>query len=145
MGIPILALPRTGSRCHKPSSASTLRPAEWAGSEKWGKVLEGFCPEPLSEEHIAVNSGGLMLFLRLADVEWLDAIGGCVTLHIGGQTHVIRETFASVVAKLPRSSFRRLGPRTLVNVGHIQELRPLRHRRCEVVLRSGARLTFLRS
>ncbi len=109
------------------------------------EVLEGFCPEPVSEEHIAVNSGGLMLFLSVADVEWLEAGDDGVTLYVGRESYLIHETLASMAAKLPWSGFRRLGPRTLVNIRHIQDLRPLRHRRCEVVLRSGARLTFLRS
>lgn len=109
------------------------------------KVLEGFCPEPCTEEQIAVNSNGIMLFLRVVDVEWLEAVDHRVLLHIGKETHVLRETLATIVGKLPPGYFLRLGPRTLVNVRHILDLQPLRHRRCQVLLRSGTRLTFLRS
>jgi two-component system LytT family response regulator len=108
-------------------------------------VLEGFCPESHLEEQIAVNSNGLMLFLRLADVEWLEEADDCVSLHVGKETHVLRETLAAMDDKLPPGRFLRVGPRTLVNVQQIKDLQPLRHRRCAVLLRSGTRLTFLRS
>ena len=108
-------------------------------------MLEGFCPEPHPEEQIAVNSQGLMLFLRLADIEWLEAADNCVALHVGKETHVLRETLGALVAKLPPGRFLRIGPRTLVNVQQIKDLQPLRHRRCRVLLRSGTRLTFMRS
>ena len=108
-------------------------------------MLEGFCPETCQEEQIALNSNGLMLFLRLADVEWLEAADGCVALHIGKETHVLRETLAALVTKLPAGRFLRIGPRTLVNVQQIKDLQPLRHRRCRVLLRSGMRLIFARS
>jgi two-component system, LytTR family, response regulator len=109
------------------------------------KVLEGFCPEPRAEEQIALNSNGLMLFLRLADVEWLEAGDHCVWLHIGKETHALPDTLGALVAKLPAGRFLRIGPRTLVNVQQIKDLQPLRHRRCRVLLRSGTRLTFMRS
>ena len=108
-------------------------------------MLEGFCPEPHPEEQIAVNFNGLMLFLRLADIEWLEAADNCVALHVGQETHVLRDTLAAIVAKLPPGRFLRIGPRTLVNVQQIKDLRPLRHRRCRLLLRSGTRLTFMRS
>jgi DNA-binding LytR/AlgR family response regulator len=108
------------------------------------KVLEGFCPEPHPEERIAINSNGLMLFVRLADIEWLEVSDQGVVLHIGREMHVLHEPLTTLVAKLPPGRFRRLGPRALVNVEHIRDLQPLRHRRCTVVLHSGTRLIFLR-
>ena len=109
------------------------------------KVLEGFCPEPCAEEQIAVNSNGIMLFLRVADVEWVGETDDCVALHVGKETHVLRATLGTLVGKLPPGRFLRIGPRTLVNVQQIMDLQPLRHRRCQVLLRSGVRLTFMRS
>jgi two-component system LytT family response regulator len=109
------------------------------------KVLEGFCAEPCTEEHIAVNSNGLMLFLRLADIEWLEAVDHSVLLHIGKEAHVLRETLGTFVSKLPAGRFLRVGPWTLVNVQQIKDLQPLRHHRCRVLLRTGTRLTFMRS
>ena len=92
-----------------------------------------------------MNSGGLMLFLRLADIEWLEAVDNCVALHVGKQTHLLRETFTAVAAKLPSGRFLRIAPSTLVSFAQIKELQPLFHGRCGVLLRNGVRLTFMRS
>ena len=143
--VPGPALPGLLPRCRKPTVSPAFAPFTTAAPQGSAKVLEGFCPEPHPEEQIAVNSNGLMLFLRLADIEWLEAAGNCVALHVGQETHVLRDTLAAIVAKLPPGRFLRIGPRTLVNVQQIKDLRPLRHRRCRVLLRSGTRLTFMRS
>ena len=143
--IPGPALPGLLPRCRKPAVSPTFAPLTKVAPQGSDKVLEGFCPDPCTEEQIAVNSKGLMLFLRLADIEWLEAVDHGVLLHIGKETHVIRETLGALVAKLPRGRFLRIGPRTLVNVQEIKDLQPMRHRRCRVLLRSGTRLTFMRS
>ena len=138
-------MPRLLPRRHQPIGGLTFTPYLPAWPPGPEKVLDGFCPEPCPEEQIAVTANGLMLFLRVADVEWLEAADNCVALHVGKETHVLRETLAATVAKLPPGRFRRISPRTLVNVEQIKELQPMRHRRCAVVLRSGTRLTFVRS
>jgi two-component system, LytTR family, response regulator len=108
-------------------------------------VLEGFCPEPHPEEQIIVNSNGLMFFLRLADVEWMEAAGNTLTLHVGQKTYQVRETLAGIVAKLPQCRFLRVANQTLVNIRHIKDLQFLRHNRCRVLLVSGTRLIFRRN
>ena len=109
------------------------------------KMLEGFCPEPRQEEQLAVNSGGLIVFLRLADIEWVEAADNRVALHVGNETHVLRETLVAVAAKLPPDRFLRLSPSTLVNIEQIKELQSLLHGQWAVVLRNGRRLTLRHS
>ena len=92
-----------------------------------------------------MNSNGLMLFLRLADIEWLEAVDHGVLMHIGKETHVARESLGALVAKFPPGRFLCIAPRMLVNVRQVKVLRPLRHQRCQVLLRSGTRLTFMRN
>ena len=105
-------------------------------------MLEGFCPEARQEEQIAVNSNGLILFLRLADIEWAEADGDCVKLHVGRQTHLLRDTLAAVGAKLPPDRFLRLGGSTLVNIEQVKDLQPLPQGDYEVLLRNGTWLTL---
>jgi two-component system LytT family response regulator len=138
-------LPRERAGCHKPKASQVPVPLKWVAPQKAEGLLEGFCPEPLQEEQIAVNSNGLMLFLRLADVEWLEAVDNCVALHVGKQTHLLRETLAAVAAKLPSDRFLRISPSTLVSRAQIKELQPMFHGRCGVLLHNGTRLTFMRS
>jgi two-component system, LytTR family, response regulator len=127
-------VPASRAACRKPAPVPTLKP-----------TLEGFCADPLAEEHVAVTSNGLLLFVRLADVEWLEANGKTVTLHLGPETHALRETLEAIVPQLPAGRFLHISSQTLVNLRQIKDLQPLRHGRCGIVFRSGARLTFLRS
>ncbi len=70
-----------------------------------------------------MNSNGQMLFLRLADIEWVHAADWGVELRLGRQTHRLRDTFAAVAAKLPPDRFLCLNPRLLVNIKRLKELR----------------------
>jgi DNA-binding LytR/AlgR family response regulator len=145
MGVPIRALPRREPRCHRRITGPVLPPLKWVAPPNSDKVLEGFCPEPHTEEQIAVTSNGLMLFLRLADLEWMEAAGGTLTLHVGQKTYQVRGTLAGIVAKLPQGRFLRVASQTLVNIQQIKDLQFLRHNRCGVVLESGTRLIFQRN
>jgi hypothetical protein len=82
-------------------------------------LLEGFCPEPGSDEQIALNSEGQLLLLRLADVNWLEGAEDRVVLHFGSKSHPLNEPLASIAAKLPLDRFAWVGVSTLLNVGQI--------------------------
>jgi two-component system LytT family response regulator len=128
---------------HKPEhSRLSARPKQLA-QQKLDGLLEGFCPEPCQEEQIAVNSNGLILFLQLADVEWVEAADDCVELHVGQQTHRLRGTLAAVAARLPPDRFLRASRSTLVNLEQIKELQPLLHGGYSVLLRNGTRLILI--
>ena len=75
---------------------------------KPGGLLEGFCAEPGAEEQIALNSNGRLLLLRLADIDWLEAADPCVALHVGQETHLLKDTLAALMAKLPPGRFLRI-------------------------------------
>ena len=94
--------------CHKPEPSQLPAPLKPLAQQKPKGLLEGFCPEPCQEEQIAVNDNGLILFLRLADIEWVEAADNCVELHVGQQTHRLRDTLAAVAAKLPPDRFLRI-------------------------------------
>jgi hypothetical protein len=135
--------PGARTKCYKPVTNQVKAPPKWVAPVKSEKMLEGFCPEPLQEEQIVVNSDGRMLSLRLADIEWLEAVEDCVALHVGKRTYLLRETLAAVAAKLPSERFLRISPSTVVNCAQIRALRPLFRRRCGVLLRDGTMLTLM--
>jgi hypothetical protein len=108
-------------------------------------LLEGFCPEPGQEEIIAVNSKGLMISLRLAEVEWMEGADKCVKLHVGRHIHRLRDPLAVVAAKLPPGRFLRISRSVLVNVEQIKGLQRMLFDEYEVVLRNGKRLALTRA
>jgi two-component system LytT family response regulator len=88
-------------------------------------------------ERLVVKSRGRVYFVRVEEIDWIEASGHYLTLHAGRDAHLIRGTMADLEARLDRRRFIRVRRSAIVNVDRIQELRPASHGECEVVLRSG--------
>jgi DNA-binding LytR/AlgR family response regulator len=142
---PARALPVERAGCPKPAASQSPAPLKALAPQPLNGMLEGFCPEPPQEEQIAVNSNGLMLSLRLADIEWMETADNCVKLHVGKRTHRLRDTLAVVAAKLPPGRFLRVSRSTLVNIEQISGLQRMFFDEFEVLLRNGTRLTVSRA
>jgi len=99
-------------------------------------------PQPL--ERFVIKSGGRVFFLRARDIEWIEAAGNYVKLHVGTETHLFRETMNGLESKLDPQHFVRIHRKTIVNVERIEELRSSLAGECTVYLRNGAKLTLSR-
>ena len=99
-------------------------------------------PQPL--ERFVIKSGGRVFFLRARDIEWIEAAGNYVKLHVGPETHVFRETMNSIEAKLDPAMFFRIHRSHIVNIERVRELQPWFNGEYVVFLTSGARLTLSR-
>lgn len=94
---------------------------------------------------LAVKSGGRAIILLVEDVNWIGAAGNYLELHVGRETHMLRERMGEFEGKLDPEKFVRVHRSTIVNVGRISHLRPLCNGDHEVFLRDGARLTASRT
>ena len=97
------------------------------------------------QDRLAVKTGGKILFLRMAEIEWIEAADNYVNLHLGSEAHLHRETMAALEEKLPADKFMRISRSTIVNLERIRELQPLFHGEYAVIMRNGTRLTLTRS
>ena len=96
-------------------------------------------------DRLAVKTDGRVLFLKIADLDWVEAADNYVSLHVGKDTHLLRETMANLEQKLPGEKFIRISRSTIVNIDRIRELQPLFHGEYSVILRDGTKLTLSRS
>jgi len=96
-------------------------------------------------ERLAIKSGGKVLFLKIDEIDWIEAADNYVELHIGNESHLHRETMAALEGKLPADKFMRISRSTIVNIERIKELQPMFHGEYAVILRNGTRLTLSRS
>jgi two-component system LytT family response regulator len=97
-----------------------------------------------SVERLVVRSSGRVYFVRTSDIDWCEAAGNYVCLHVGEQSHLVRETMAHLESQLDSQRFVRIHRSTIVNVDRIQELRSSFNGEHVVLLRSGTRLTLSR-
>ena len=82
--------------------------------------------------------------MRLDDVDWVEAADYYVRLHVGGASHLLRESMDEMEARLDPRRFVRVHRSAIVNVARVRELRTAAAGRHEVVLRDGTRLPLSR-
>lgn len=91
-------------------------------------------------ERIAVKSGDRVLYLRVADIDWIEAADDLVRLHVGKTVHDHRATMAQIEQRLPASKFIRIHRSTIVNIERIREFQPWFQGDWILVLADGTRL-----
>ena len=96
-------------------------------------------------DRLAVKSEGRVVFLKITDLDWVEAADNYVSLHVGKESHLLRETMTSIEQRLPGEKFIRISRSTIVNMDRIKELQPLFHGEYAVILRDGTKLTLSRS
>jgi len=114
-------------------------------SEKLSALLADVGGGPKPSERLAVKSTGKVVFIKVDDIDWVEAADNYVSLHVGNEEHLHRETMSSLETMLPAGKFMRISRSTIVNVDRIKELQPLFHGEYAVILRTGTRLTLSRS
>ena len=90
---------------------------------------------------LAIKGDGRVIFVRTADVDWIEAMDNYVRLHVGRDTHLMRETLTHLEARLPAQSFLRIHRSTIVNVERIREVQPWFAGDYVLILGDGTKLT----
>ncbi len=104
-------------------------------------------------DRLVVKSAGATRFIPVADIDWIEAAGVYVNLHInhhsgqqaGGKEILYRSSLADLAQRLDPARFIRVHRSTMVNIESIQQLEPISHGEFDVVLKSGARTRISRS
>lgn len=108
-------------------------------------LLEDLKAEQKHLDRLVVRSVGRVFFLKTDEIDWIEAAGNYVRLHVGREGHLLRETMNRLEAKLNPDKFLRIHRSTLVNIDRIKELQPLFSGDYTVILRDGRQLTLSRS
>ena len=95
-------------------------------------------------ERIVVKSRGEVLFLSVADIDWIEAVGYYACLHVGSDTHILRRTLLELVRDLDEDKFMRIHRSIIVNLDRIHRLELQTGGDYEVVLKSKVRLRLSR-
>jgi two-component system, LytTR family, response regulator len=101
-------------------------------------------PDAPRLERLVVKSGGRVFFLRTDEIDWIEAAGNYVRLHLGDESHLFRETMNRMEGRLDSRRFVRIHRSRIVNSERIKELQPWFNGEYVVILRNGTRLTLSR-
>jgi two-component system LytT family response regulator len=97
-------------------------------------------PPAPATDRIPIRSDGRVTFVKAREIDWIDAADDEVRLHVGSATHVLRETMASMEARLP-ADFVRIHRSIIVNVERVREVQPWFKGDYVLVLDDGTQLT----
>ena len=135
----------------KPFSAERFRSALGHAREQVTQRRNGAAPRSAQPEgrggrsnRLMIKSGGRIHFVRTADIDWCEAQGNYVRVHVGPQEHLVRDTMSRLETELDPQLFVRIHRSTIVNVDRIQEMQSSFNGEYVVLLRTGTRLTLSR-
>jgi two-component system LytT family response regulator len=98
-----------------------------------------------SPERLLVRERGKIVAVRSSDIDWIEAADYYATLHVGGATHLVRQTMSELEASLDARQFVRVHRGAIVNVDRIREVHPLFRGDCTLVLADGTEVRLSRT
>ena len=94
---------------------------------------------------VAVKTAGVVRIVRTVDVDWWEADGNYVRIHVGATSHLVRMTLTAIESQLDPDRFTRIHRRYIVNLDRIVEIQPWFAGDAVIVLSTGAKLRLSRT
>jgi two-component system LytT family response regulator len=95
-------------------------------------------------ERLVVRTQERAFFLKTETIDWIEAAGKQVQLHVGKTIHSIRASMANLEQELDPARFVRISRSAIVNIDRIQEIQPWFQGDHVVILQDRTRLTSTR-
>jgi two-component system LytT family response regulator len=89
---------------------------------------------------LLVKGNERVLVVQPREIDWVEAEGDYVRLHVGQESLLHRSTLTEMEQRLKQEGFVRIHRSRLVNLDRVKEFRPLFRGETVVVLKNGARL-----
>ncbi|MEP6897396.1 MAG: LytTR family DNA-binding domain-containing protein, partial [Rhodanobacter sp.] len=106
---------------------------------------EGLPVEPVERpERFLVRKLGREFLVNASEIEWLQASGNYVNLHVRGRDYPLRATMAGIEDRLDASRFVRVHRSYFVNLDYLAEIEPLESGDARLTLRDGSRISCSR-
>ena len=96
-------------------------------------------------DRLVVKSGGSTRFIRVIEIDWIEAAGVYVNLHVAGRKLLYRACLRELAERLDPRRFVRVHRSAIVNIESILQLEPISHGEFDIVFRNGARTRVSRS
>ncbi len=97
------------------------------------------------EERVPVQTRNGTLLVEAARIDWIEAQGNYAALHVGEETHLVRETLTRLAGRLDPARFVRVHRSAIVNVARVRRFKPLSSGDALVELSDGAELRASRT
>lgn len=96
-------------------------------------------------DRLAIKDGSSITFVPVRDIDWIDAAGDYMCVHVKGETHIMRTTMKELEAKLDPSIFQRVHRSTIVNLERVEKVSSHINGEFHLTLNCGTSLKMSRS
>lgn len=94
--------------------------------------------DTLGERRLLVKDGTAVRFIELSEIEFIEAEGDYISIHLAKSSILVRERLKNIEARLAGEGFVRIHRSVIVNMAFVREVCPHQHGDYEFHLRSGA-------
>jgi two-component system LytT family response regulator len=94
-------------------------------------------PRPPWLERLPVRLGGDVRLVDVSAIDWIEAADNYVVVHVGRETHVLRETLAHLAASLDPAHFARIHRSTVVRIDRVVRLQTTQRGDYAATLKDG--------
>jgi two-component system LytT family response regulator len=99
---------------------------------------------PKKMERLVIKSAGQILFVKISEIDWIEAADYYACLHVGGKTHLLRRSMSDLEQELDQAVFCRVHRSSIVNLERVRGLRLGEDGEYEVLLENGTSLRLSR-
>jgi two-component system LytT family response regulator len=94
---------------------------------------------------LAVRVNGVQRVLPIAEIDWIEAEGNYVRIHLGKESHLLRQPISRLERELDPRRFMRVHRSFIVNVTRVTEVQPWFGGDAVLLLRDGTRVRLSRT
>jgi two-component system LytT family response regulator len=95
-------------------------------------------------ERLAIKNAGEVSFVKISDIDWIEAADYYACLHVGPKSHLLRRSMADLERELDQNIFCRTHRSSIVNLDRVKSLKLGEDGEHEVLLENGTNLRLSR-
>ena len=96
--------------------------------------------EPKGIAHIVIKGLGQVFFLKVSEIDWIEAADYYACLHVGTKAHLLRRSMSELERVLDPARFCRIHRSTIVNLDRVRALQSEKEGDYEVLCENGIKL-----
>ena len=116
-----------------------------ASREQLAQLMRALPGRPAGAGRLIVREVGQIVVVATKDIDWIEGADYYAKLHTGAKVHLLRETLASLEARLDPDRFFRVHKSAIVNLGRVKAVEAELRGDGIVVLSTGARVKVTRA
>jgi two-component system LytT family response regulator len=99
---------------------------------------------PTEPDRLVIKGTGQVSFVKISDIDWIEAADYYACLHVGTKTHLLRRSLSDLEEELDAQIFCRIHRSTIVNLHRVQGLKINEDGEQDVLLDDGVKVRLSR-